>query len=155
MNECLDIEKEGVVNDVPRQLPPWDLQRAPKPTGELPSGKPPPRPAGHLNRRPLADLPGTKKNQGRGVVREVLVIGVKYEPVFLFCFDGATLLAASNVSLRSKMSDPFSSEASDEMGSFHMIGVMRRGENLCDVAERLVPGSSCPGHRDYWLVLYL
>jgi len=160
MNECLQIEEQGIEFDAPRQLPPWDYQRRPQPTGgelpgELPDGKPPPRPAGHLNRRPLADLPGTKKNEGRGIVREVLVTGIKYLPLFLFCFDGATLLAACNVSLRSNHADPFSSEASDDMGSFHTIGVMRKGETLCDVAERLVPGSSNPGSRDHWLLLYL
>lgn len=105
--------------------------------------------------RELETLPGTRANKHKGHVREHLVKRVRLLPLFMFAFDGATTLAATGVSLRSKQADPFSSELTDDMGSFLQIALLRSKHSLTDLAESLSPGCSAPTHRDHWLVQYL
>ena len=56
-----------------------------------------PRAKGKLHMRPLEKLPGTKANMHKGHARECLVTKVRIMPLFLFCFDGATTMAATGV----------------------------------------------------------
>ena len=104
---------------------------------------------------PLDTEPGTEANKNCGHRRAHLVRAVRILPFFMFAFDGATTLAMTGVSLRSKAADPFTSVSTDDMGCFLQVCVMRRGHRLTDVAEMISPGCSRPSHRDHWLVEYL
>jgi len=110
---------------------------------------------GKLHVRPVEKLPGTKVNEHKGHVREHLILNVKIFPLFLFCFDGATTLAMTGVSLRSKLPDPFTDRNKDDMCSFNEVSVMRRGKTLTDLAEDISPGCSDPTHHDHWLISYI
>ena len=146
--------EEGCKIDLPMGASPFYYERAAATSdsaveGGLRRGK------GKLHTRPLETLPGTAKNKGRGHVREYLVLRVLIMPAIMFCFDGATLLAMSGVSLRSKHADPFSSEQTDNMGAFLEVRVLGRGKSLTDLAEDMSPGCSDPQHRDHWFIAYI
>lgn len=85
-----------------------------------------PRAKGKLHMRPLEKLPGTKVNMHKGHARECLVTKVRILPFFFFCFDGATTMAITGVSLQSRTPDPFTNVNKDEMGCFNDVRVLRR-----------------------------
>ena len=114
-----------------------------------------PRAKGNLHMRPLEKLPGTKANMHKGHARECLVTKVRIMPLFLFCFDGATTMAATGVSLRSRTPDPFTTVNKDDMGCFNDVRVLRRGQSITDVAEELSPGCTSRTHPDHWLISYI
>ena len=110
---------------------------------------------GKLHTRELDTEPGTRANKHKGHRRAHLVLKVRMLPLFMFCFDGATTLAMTGVSLRSKACDPFSDELSADMGNFQDVAVLRAGQSLTDLSEKLSPGCSRPGHKDHWMIAYL
>lgn len=81
MEEAEKLQETGCEPDLLSEMPPFDLRN------------------GTLTKRPLEVDPGTKRNAKKASVRGILVRRVKIWPLFLFCFDGATTLALSGVSL--------------------------------------------------------
>ena len=145
MQETSTIEGDGMLADLPGEMPPWDLV------------------GGVLRKRALEEA--TPKKKGRTWskwlydpvrrVRAVLVTRIRIWPRFMWAFDGATTNAIGGVTHQSKHSDVFSDEKTDEMGSFHLISTLRKGKSLADLAEDLAPGCSDPAHRAHDLLEYL
>ena len=159
MEESVGLEEEGMESDLPQRAPPWSYTRAPRTGNErITDGKRIKDVAGEgtLNRRELDEKPGTTANGGhRSTVREWLVTAIKLLPVFMLTYDGATTLAMTGVSLRSNYADPFTSEETDEMGSFHRIVCLKRGRSLTHLCEDLWPGCSDASSKDHWRIKYV
>ncbi len=153
---AMEVEDNGAEVDILQDTAPWTHTRSA--IGDRADGKGKIYGAGTLDGAKgeyLTTIPGTKANKHLGRPREKLVRGVKLLPMFMFCFDGATTMAITGVSLQSNRSDPFTDESTHDMGKFHEIGVLRKGERLMDLAEKISPGCSSPTHRDHWLIQYI
>jgi len=144
VEEAVELEK-GVDCDIVQDLPPWSLEldASGKRTREV-------------SREIYTDA-NTKKNRAKGKFdgRKVLVANVRFLPIFMFAFDGATKAGATGVSVMSKHPDPFTDELDDDMGHLHEICVLKKGQTLTDLAERISPGCSDPSHHDHWLISYV
>ena len=154
MEAAMEVQEEGIELDLAMGSAPWTHTRSV--TGARRDGKGNMYGAGTLDGAKgeyLTTIPGTKANEHRGRPREKLVTGVKILPFFMFCFDGATTMALTGVSVRAVQSDPFTSDK--EMTKFHEIGVLRKGKTIKDAAESISPGCSSSTHQDHWLIQYI
>jgi len=135
MEQTRKIEK-GITADLVSEMPPWDLTD------------------GTLSKRELETEAGTKRNRGNARKRVTLVQRVAIFASFMWAFDGSTIFSASGVGVGSGHADPFSSETADDMGSFHLIAVLKKGRRLVDLAEELWPGCTSTDHPDHWRIEY-
>jgi len=109
MEEAEKLFETGCETDVLSDMPPFDLRN------------------GTLRKRPLDVEPGTKRNAKKASVRGILVRRVKIWPLFLFCFDGATTLALSGVSLAQLAETLYPGCSSPDSPNHHMIRYRGRG----------------------------
>lgn len=121
MEEAAHLEgkRGGIELDAVMERAPFTYERAGLHKDE--QGVDLPRAKGKLHMRPLEKLPGTKVNMHKGHARECLVTKVRILPFFFFCFDGATTMAITGVSLQSRTPDPFTTVNKDEMGRASMM----------------------------------
>ena len=146
-SQQIENDENGISIDMPQTRAPWSFTRQRLPNGKW--GK------GELSKRPLETRLGTKANAAVGPVREILVRGVQILPFFMYCFDGATTLAACKTSLRSDHGDPFSKEKSSEFGRFHTVRKLAKGESLTSKAEAQWPGCSDASSKMHWVVKWI
>ena len=143
----IENDESGISVDMPQVRAPWSFKRQRLPNGTWGEGT--------LSKRPLETKPGTKANAGLAPVREILVRGVQIFPFFMYCFDGATTLAACKTSLNSDHGDPFSKEKSNEFGRFHSVRKLPKGESITSKAEAQWPGCSDTNSKMHHILKYI
>lgn len=143
MEEIVELEESGFRADLPMERPPFTV-------GLDEHGR-----RSRYIKRDVHQHPDTKANAPKMKSRNVIARLVQIFPVVLFVLDGATTGNVTGATVRSRQPDPFSDEEDTGLGLIHQIWVIRPGESLADLSERISPGCSNPDHRDHWVLRYV